>query len=150
MNHFFNLQASQQDASYAFVALAVIFCCFLSMLLIFVPKVSWIIFYTCLCFCLVVDVLFEKMKNLSSCDTKWINDDLVLFGYLTQTMPWTGVMVQRSEIARKDGVKNFKTYFWVPRCINSIFWCLSRQKTPLRWRHGTHSSFRRFSIIILT
>ncbi|CAH1709635.1 unnamed protein product [Chironomus riparius] len=31
--------ASQQDASYAFVALAVIFCCFLSMLLIFVPKV---------------------------------------------------------------------------------------------------------------
>jgi hypothetical protein len=40
MNHFFNLQASQQDASYAFVALAVIFCCFLSMLLIFVPKVS--------------------------------------------------------------------------------------------------------------
>lgn len=32
--------ASQQDASFAFVALAVIFCCFLSMLLIFVPKVS--------------------------------------------------------------------------------------------------------------
>uniref|UniRef100_A0A182J9B7 G-protein coupled receptors family 3 profile domain-containing protein n=1 Tax=Anopheles atroparvus TaxID=41427 RepID=A0A182J9B7_ANOAO len=31
--------ASQQDASFAFVALAVIFCCFLSMLLIFVPKV---------------------------------------------------------------------------------------------------------------
>uniref|UniRef100_A0A182T1G1 G-protein coupled receptors family 3 profile domain-containing protein n=1 Tax=Anopheles maculatus TaxID=74869 RepID=A0A182T1G1_9DIPT len=32
--------ASQQDASFAFVALAVIFCCFLSMLLIFVPKFS--------------------------------------------------------------------------------------------------------------
>lgn len=32
--------ASQQDASFAFMALAVIFCCFLSMLLIFVPKVS--------------------------------------------------------------------------------------------------------------
>ncbi|XP_036321899.1 gamma-aminobutyric acid type B receptor subunit 1 isoform X2 [Rhagoletis pomonella] len=35
--------ASQQDASYAFVALAVIFCCFLSMLLIFVPKVIEVI-----------------------------------------------------------------------------------------------------------
>lgn len=33
--------ASQQDASFAFIALAVIFCCFLSMLLIFVPKVSF-------------------------------------------------------------------------------------------------------------
>ena len=32
--------ASQQDAVFAFVALAVIFCCFLSMALIFVPKVS--------------------------------------------------------------------------------------------------------------
>lgn len=32
--------ASQQDASFVFVALAVIFCCFLSMLLIFVPKVN--------------------------------------------------------------------------------------------------------------
>ncbi|XP_055294979.1 gamma-aminobutyric acid type B receptor subunit 1 isoform X2 [Sitodiplosis mosellana] len=31
--------ASQQDASFVFMALAVIFCCFLSMLLIFVPKV---------------------------------------------------------------------------------------------------------------
>ncbi|XP_071051678.1 gamma-aminobutyric acid type B receptor subunit 1 isoform X3 [Onthophagus taurus] len=31
--------ASQQDASYTFVALAIIFCCFLSMALIFVPKV---------------------------------------------------------------------------------------------------------------
>lgn len=31
--------ASQQDASFAFVALSVIFCCFLSMALIFVPKV---------------------------------------------------------------------------------------------------------------
>lgn len=31
--------ASQQDASFVFVALAVIFCCFLSMLLVFVPKV---------------------------------------------------------------------------------------------------------------
>ncbi|CAG9833381.1 unnamed protein product [Diabrotica balteata] len=30
--------ASQQDASYAFVALAIVFCCFLSMALIFVPK----------------------------------------------------------------------------------------------------------------
>uniref|UniRef100_A0A336MNE3 CSON001631 protein n=1 Tax=Culicoides sonorensis TaxID=179676 RepID=A0A336MNE3_CULSO len=35
--------ASQQDASFAFVSLAVIFCCFLSMLLIFVPKVIEII-----------------------------------------------------------------------------------------------------------
>lgn len=33
--------ASQQDASFAFVALAVIFCCFLSMALIFVPKVLY-------------------------------------------------------------------------------------------------------------
>lgn len=33
--------ASQQDASYAFVALAIVFCCFLSMALIFVPKVSF-------------------------------------------------------------------------------------------------------------
>lgn len=32
--------ASQQDASYAFVALAIVFCCFLSMALIFVPKVG--------------------------------------------------------------------------------------------------------------
>ncbi|KAI4457470.1 gaba-b receptor [Holotrichia oblita] len=31
--------ASQQDASFTFVALAIIFCCFLSMALIFVPKV---------------------------------------------------------------------------------------------------------------
>lgn len=31
--------ASQQDASFVFVSLAIIFCCFLSMLLIFVPKV---------------------------------------------------------------------------------------------------------------
>ncbi|XP_046398268.1 gamma-aminobutyric acid type B receptor subunit 1 isoform X3 [Ischnura elegans] len=31
--------ASQQDAGYAFVALSIIFCCFLSMALIFVPKV---------------------------------------------------------------------------------------------------------------
>ncbi|KAJ8971646.1 hypothetical protein NQ317_001395 [Molorchus minor] len=30
--------ASQQDASFAFVALAIVFCCFLSMALIFVPK----------------------------------------------------------------------------------------------------------------
>ncbi|XP_044727879.1 gamma-aminobutyric acid type B receptor subunit 1 isoform X1 [Chrysoperla carnea] len=35
--------ASQQDASYAFVALAIIFCCFLSMALIFVPKVIEVI-----------------------------------------------------------------------------------------------------------
>ncbi|KAL5289009.1 GABBR1 family protein [Megaselia abdita] len=35
--------ASQQDASFAFVSLAVIFCCFLSMLLIFVPKVIEVI-----------------------------------------------------------------------------------------------------------
>lgn len=32
--------ASQQDASFVFISLAVIFCCFLSMLLIFVPKVN--------------------------------------------------------------------------------------------------------------
>jgi len=31
--------ASQQDASFAFEALAIIFCCFLSMALVFVPKV---------------------------------------------------------------------------------------------------------------
>lgn len=31
---------TQQDASYAFVALAIVFCCFLSMALIFVPKVN--------------------------------------------------------------------------------------------------------------
>lgn len=36
--------ASQQDASFAFMALAVIFCCFLSMLLIFVPKVKFIFY----------------------------------------------------------------------------------------------------------
>lgn len=36
--------ASQQDASFVFVSLAVIFCCFLSMLLIFVPKVINFIF----------------------------------------------------------------------------------------------------------
>ncbi|XP_056642888.1 gamma-aminobutyric acid type B receptor subunit 1 isoform X1 [Diorhabda sublineata] len=35
--------ASQQDASYAFVALAIVFCCFLSMALIFVPKVIEVI-----------------------------------------------------------------------------------------------------------
>ncbi|KAF2884262.1 hypothetical protein ILUMI_21914 [Ignelater luminosus] len=34
---------SQQDASFAFVALAIIFCCFLSMALIFVPKVIEVI-----------------------------------------------------------------------------------------------------------
>ncbi|XP_045468620.1 gamma-aminobutyric acid type B receptor subunit 1 isoform X1 [Harmonia axyridis] len=34
---------SQQDASYAFVALAIVFCCFLSMALIFVPKVIEVI-----------------------------------------------------------------------------------------------------------
>lgn len=32
--------ASQQDASFAFTALSIIFCCFLSMALIFVPKVG--------------------------------------------------------------------------------------------------------------
>lgn len=32
--------ASQQDAAFAFVSLAIVFCCFLSMALIFVPKVS--------------------------------------------------------------------------------------------------------------
>ena len=31
--------SSQADASYAFVTLALVFCCFLSMALIFVPKV---------------------------------------------------------------------------------------------------------------
>lgn len=36
--------ASQQDASFVFMALAIVFCCFLSMLLIFVPKV-------CIFFC---------------------------------------------------------------------------------------------------
>ncbi|XP_050520335.1 gamma-aminobutyric acid type B receptor subunit 1-like isoform X1 [Daktulosphaira vitifoliae] len=35
--------ASQQDASFAFVSLSVIFCCFLSMALIFVPKVIEVI-----------------------------------------------------------------------------------------------------------
>ncbi|XP_074106858.1 gamma-aminobutyric acid type B receptor subunit 1 isoform X1 [Cotesia typhae] len=35
--------ASQQDASFTFVALAIIFCCFLSMALIFVPKVIEVI-----------------------------------------------------------------------------------------------------------
>ncbi|CAK9812805.1 Gamma-aminobutyric acid type B receptor subunit 1 [Anthophora quadrimaculata] len=35
--------ASQQDARFAFVALAIIFCCFLSMALIFVPKVIEVI-----------------------------------------------------------------------------------------------------------
>ncbi|XP_065170312.1 gamma-aminobutyric acid type B receptor subunit 1 isoform X2 [Atheta coriaria] len=35
--------ASQQDASYAFVGLAIVFCCFLSMALIFVPKVIEVI-----------------------------------------------------------------------------------------------------------
>lgn len=48
-----SFQASQQDASYAFVALAVIFCCFLSMLLIFVPKVSiWTIGMKLILLCL--------------------------------------------------------------------------------------------------
>lgn len=32
--------ASQQDASFAFTGLAIVFCCFLSLALIFVPKVS--------------------------------------------------------------------------------------------------------------
>lgn len=35
--------ASQQDASFGFVALAILFCCFLSMALIFVPKVIEVI-----------------------------------------------------------------------------------------------------------
>ncbi|XP_063393215.1 gamma-aminobutyric acid type B receptor subunit 1 isoform X1 [Cydia fagiglandana] len=35
--------ASQQDASFAFVSLAIVFCCFLSMALIFVPKVLQVI-----------------------------------------------------------------------------------------------------------
>ncbi|XP_017776421.1 PREDICTED: gamma-aminobutyric acid type B receptor subunit 1 [Nicrophorus vespilloides] len=35
--------ASQQDASYAFIGLAIVFCCFLSMALIFVPKVIEVI-----------------------------------------------------------------------------------------------------------
>lgn len=34
------LVSSQQDASFAFAALAIIFCCFLSMALIFLPKVG--------------------------------------------------------------------------------------------------------------
>lgn len=37
--------ASQQDASFAFVSLAIVFCCFLSMALIFVPKVSFTLKY---------------------------------------------------------------------------------------------------------
>lgn len=43
--------ASQQDASFAFVALALIFCCFLSMALIFVPKVSLLYRSTWSMFC---------------------------------------------------------------------------------------------------
>ncbi|KOB71155.1 GABA-B receptor type 1 [Operophtera brumata] len=35
--------ASQQDAAFAFVSLAIVFCCFLSMALIFVPKVIEVI-----------------------------------------------------------------------------------------------------------
>ncbi|XP_053601237.1 gamma-aminobutyric acid type B receptor subunit 1 isoform X2 [Plodia interpunctella] len=35
--------ASQQDASFAFVSLAIVFCCFLSMALIFIPKVIEVI-----------------------------------------------------------------------------------------------------------
>ena len=35
--------SSQQDASFVFVSLAVIFCCFLSMALIFIPKVIEVI-----------------------------------------------------------------------------------------------------------
>ncbi|XP_042877607.1 gamma-aminobutyric acid type B receptor subunit 1-like [Penaeus japonicus] len=31
--------SSQQDAAFAFVSLAIIFCCFLSMALVFVPKI---------------------------------------------------------------------------------------------------------------
>lgn len=38
--------ASQQDASFAFVSLAIVFCCFLSMALIFIPKVSICLFQT--------------------------------------------------------------------------------------------------------
>lgn len=37
--------ASQQDAAFAFVSLAIVFCCFLSMALIFIPKVS-LFYYT--------------------------------------------------------------------------------------------------------
>lgn len=35
--------ASQQDAAFAFVSLAIVFCCFLSMALIFIPKVSYLL-----------------------------------------------------------------------------------------------------------
>lgn len=41
--------ASQQDASFAFMSLAIIFCCFLSMLLIFVPKVCILCYLFLLC-----------------------------------------------------------------------------------------------------
>lgn len=55
--------ASQQDASFAFVALAVIFCCFLSMLLIFVPKVR-IFFFFFLCTYRQTRAVYNVRKNM--------------------------------------------------------------------------------------
>ena len=40
--HFFFLSGNQQNAAFCFVSLANIFCCFLSMALIFIPKVLFI------------------------------------------------------------------------------------------------------------
>ncbi|XP_063700484.1 gamma-aminobutyric acid type B receptor subunit 1 [Culicoides brevitarsis] len=56
--------ASQQDASFAFVSLAVIFCCFLSMLLIFVPKVIE-----------VINNPSDKLDTKSSTDTGISKED---------------------------------------------------------------------------
>lgn len=60
----FNISASQQDASFAFVSLAVIFCCFLSMLLIFVPKVIE-----------VINNPTDKYENKSNTDTGVSKED---------------------------------------------------------------------------
>lgn len=53
--------ASQQDASFVFVSLAVIFCCFLSMLLIFVPKVRTFLFKE-INVVKAICILFQKNK----------------------------------------------------------------------------------------
>lgn len=54
--------ASQQDANFAFVSLSLIFCCFLSMALIFVPKVSQYYCEKCNCLfnwleCFTADII---------------------------------------------------------------------------------------------
>lgn len=49
--------ASQQDASFGFMSFTVIFSCFLSMLLIFVPKVKKLFIIHCL-----FDYLFMSLK----------------------------------------------------------------------------------------